>query len=282
MPLPNQNWIVDPRGRPPLLSRPNPNMGTPPGGTLPGGISGGAQGYTREVQANELAGTHMEDLGRGDNRVLQQARARGAAAGASRGGINSNLAAAGGEQAWLDAAGQVAMQQAGAYGNAATQNLDSLGRQRISAEGNATQIETAGIGASASMYASDNNLISDRERNILDRARMGQDRELTMSGRDFQRSEREGDQSFRSGESQRDRDYNTGRDETQHGYQREIERDRYGYDQESEDNRANRESDQYLFRQLIDNPEEFDTELLNGMQNFFQQFRANYGRNRPK
>jgi hypothetical protein len=267
MPLPvNQNWVVDQRGR-----RPPPALGGPTStgqNNLPPGLNSGDAGFTRQVQANELAGTHMEELGRGDNRILQQARTRGVRQGASRGGINSNLAAAGGEEAWLNAAGDVAMQQAGAYGTAAGQNLDSLRQQRMSAEGNQAQITSADIGANASIYGADRDFEAARERNVLDRDRMAQDRDLTLSDREY-----------RAGESQRDRDYTTGRDETQHGYQRELERDRYGYEQMSEEDRAARDADSYMFRQLIDNPEEFDEDVLLGMQDFWARFRP---RMRPK
>lgn len=258
MPLPNQNWIPDKQPRRGLMA-----IAPTPGGSTPPGITSNAQGVTRQVQANELAGTHMEELGRGDNRILQQARQRGVMAGAARGGINSNLAAAGGEAAWLDAAGNVAMQQAGAYGNAATQNLDSLGRQRISAEGNETQLGVAGIGADASMYNADLDFESTR----LGRE---QDRELTLSDREY-----------RSGESQRDRDFTSGRDETQHGYTRELERDRYNYDQDARDNDLNRTISGETFTRWLDDPETWDENDLSGAFELYNRiFRPN--RARPK
>jgi len=269
MPAPNQNWIVDPRR--PLLSRSTGTPGTgAQGGPLPPGMTSSGEGYTRQVQGNELAGTHMEELGRGDNRILQQARQRGVMAGASRGGINSNLAAAGGEQAWLDAAGQVAMQQAGAYGTAAGQNLDSLRQQRMSAEGNAAQIQSADIGAGASMYGADRDFEAARERNVLDRDRMTQERDLTLSDREY-----------RAGESQRERDYNTGRDETQFGYQRRLNEDQYGYDQQARDADLMRTVAGETYSRFLDDPETWDEYSQSGaielFRRLFDQSRAPRG-----
>lgn len=259
-----QNWIVDPRRPPPVLGR--PVTGAPGNGPLPQGITGGDQGYTRQVQPNELISTHAENLSRGNNRLIQMARMRGTRAGAARAGVNSQLAAAAGEDAALGQVAEMAGQQAGAYGNAATQNLDSLARQRMSAEGNETSIRTADIGAGASMYNADLDFESTR----LGRE---QDRDLTLSGRDFTRSEREGEQGWRSGESQRERDYNTGRDERQFGYQQRLNEDQFRYGEQEQDNAARRDSDSYMFRQLIDNPEEFSPEVLEGLQSFFTRFR---------
>jgi hypothetical protein len=268
MPLPNQNWIVDQRK--PLLSPRTTNGNAP----LPSGITSGDQGYTRMVQPNELASTHMEQLGRGDNRILQQARARGVRAGASRGGINSNLAAAGGEEAWLGAAGDVAMQQAGAYGTAAGQNLSSLANQRISAEGNQTSETVAGIGAGASMYNSDNDLLATREG-------LAQSRDLTLSGRDWESGEAQRGRDFTSSESQRDRDFTTGRDATQFGYNRQLNQDQFGYDQQARDNDLIRTVAGETFSRFLDDPETWDEYSQSGaielFRRLFDQSRAPRG-----
>ena len=259
MPAPNtQNW----RNMPPAVRRPVMAQPTTP---LPAGLSAGEHGYTREVQGNELASTHMEALGKADNRVLQQARQRGVAAGASRGGMNSNLAAAGGEAAWLDAAGNVAMQQAGAYGTAAGQNLDSVRQQRIASEGNATQIASSEIGAAASRYNSDNSLLSSREGRDLERS-------LTESGREWTSGESARDRDFRSGESQRDRDFTTGRDAQQQEYTRSNMGEGYRLQQEGADNDLNRQIAAETFRNMLDNPEEWDEYELSGAVEFFSRF----------
>ncbi len=236
-----------------------------PASQLPTGFSGGLQGYTRQVQGNELASTHMADLGRNDNRVLQQARMRGAQAGASRGGMNSNLAAAGGESAWLDAAGNVAMQQAGAYGNAATQNLESLRQQRISDEGNQAQLGAAGLAFESSVYGSDRDFEASRERNALER-------EMTTTGREWQSGESERDRGFRSNESQRDRDFTTGRDATQQGYTQQNMDRGYQYQQEGQDRELNRQINAEIFRSMLDNPEEWDEYTASGASDFFERF----------
>lgn len=263
MPVLNQNWVnVNAPPKRALMAQ--QTAGTA-GVGLPPGFTGGSNGPTRQVQSNELASTHMEELGRGDNRILQQARQRGVMAGASRGGINSNLAAAGGEQAWLDAAGNVAMQQAGAYGTAAGQNLESIGRQQIAREGNETSLGVAGIGAGASMYASDNQLLSAREGRL-------QDRDLTLSGRDFQRSEREGGQNWQSGEREGEQNWRSGESERDRNFDRDMQERGWNFQQEGQDNELDRQMAADIFRSMLDNPEEWDEYMATGAVDFFARY----------
>ncbi len=260
MPIPGaQNWVVDNSKRPPLLSQgPDPRNAQ----NLPAGMSMGNLGYTRAVQPDELMSTHAATLAAGDNRLIRDARMRGAQAGASRGGINSNLAAATGEQAALGQVAEKHAQEAGAYGNAATQNLESLARQRIAAEGNQAQLEAAGIGAGASMYASDNSLLSARERNELERS-------LTESGREYQTGERLGTQQYQSGQAQLDRDFTTNRDERQFGYNRQLEQDRFGYSELANDNNYNRTLMGEIATRVFDDPETWDQAQASGMFQLF-------------
>lgn len=264
MPNPSQSYTPS-VPRPTLPQRPllaKPRVST---NGLPAGITNTAGGVTREVQGNELTSTNMERLGNSNNRILNQARMRGAQSAASRGGINSNLAAAGAEGAYLDMAGNVASQDASAYRDAAGQNLESLKQQRIASEGNETQLGAAGISASASMYNSDNSLLSSREARGLERDLTLSGREFTAGesrlGREFTAGESALDRGFRSSESERDRDFTRGRDRTL-----------FEQDQEGRDNEIDRTVALELMQRFVDNPEEFDEYNITGAANFFNRF----------
>lgn len=181
---------------------------------MPAGFSDGQQGYTREVQANETAAHHLQGYTDPNNPYVRRARARGAASVASHGGLALGLGAAAAEGAALDAAAPLAMFDAGQYSTAAGQNLDSLGQQRISAEGNATQLQSTSINAGTNYQIA-------RERNTHDREfareRRGwdeEDRDLSFGREDRHRGE-DRDWSRESDERRRrwdvdDRNYNEG------------------------------------------------------------------------
>lgn len=264
MPNPSQSYTPS-VPRPTLPQRPllaKPRVST---NGLPAGITNTAGGVTREVQGNELTSTNMERLGNSNNRILNQARMRGAQSAASRGGINSNLAAAGAEGAYLDMAGNVASQDASAYRDAAGQNLESLKQQRIASEGNETQLASAGISASASMYNSDNDLLSSRE------AR-GLERDLTLSGRDFTAGESRLDREFTAGESALDRGFRSSESERDRDFTRGRDRTLFEQDQEGRDNEIDRTVALELMQRFVDNPEEFDEYNITGAANFFNRF----------
>lgn len=174
---------------------------------LPGNIQNNQEGFTRTVDPNELVNTHVEALGASDNRGLRQARMRGMQAGASRGGINSSLAAATGENAWLDGATRMGEQMAGAYQSAAGQNLDSLGRQRLGQEQNATSIATT-------IHSNDTQAgIARDDRDF--------NRERDRYNRDWQVSDRTQDREWQVGDRQQERDWN--REDDDRNYQRGVE-----------------------------------------------------------
>lgn len=172
--------------------------------SLPQGISGNPLGYTRQVQGDELSQNQLTGMLDEGGRYITSARGRGQRLAASRGMLNSSAAAAASEASAIDAAAPFALQDAQTYAQAAGQNLDSLGRQRISQEGNETSILSASIGANASMYNTDIG---------ADLTREGRDfeREMTQGERDWRTGERIGDQDWRSGESELDRQF--GRDQ---------------------------------------------------------------------
>lgn len=92
---------------------------------------GGMQGtdnraYTRNVLQNELAQTHLNEMTAGDSAYMQNARQRGLETAARRGMLNSSIAAGASQRSALEAAAPFAMQAAGAYGQAQSENMGAL------------------------------------------------------------------------------------------------------------------------------------------------------------
>ena len=152
-------------------------------------------GFVRNVQDNELTSTNLNRITDQNGRYIRSARGRGAGYAQARGNLNSSLASANAEQAAIEAALPIASQDAAAYGAAANQNLDSLGRQQIAAEGNATQVQVTGMETGSRENIAMRELMHQREQSDLDRR--------------WRTSEREGDQTFRTGERVGDQNWRT-------------------------------------------------------------------------
>jgi hypothetical protein len=163
-------------------------------------------GFVRNVQDNELTSTNLNRITDQNGRYIRSARGRGAGYAQARGNLNSSLAAANAEQSAIDAAAPIASQDAAAYGAAANQNLDSLGRQQISAEGNATQVQVTGMETGSRENIAMRELMHQREQSELDRRWRTGEREGDQI---FRTSERQGDQNWRSSEREGDQNWRT-------------------------------------------------------------------------
>lgn len=164
------------------------------------GLTASDEGYTRQVQDNELSATHLTNMLDQGGRYITSARGRGARRAASRGSPNGALAAAAAEGAAIDAAAPFALQDAQAYGTAAGQNLDSLSSQRMADEQNSTTRYTSDNSVGAQIRIAQSNIDADRERQERDLQDRTRDRE-------WRTSERTGDEAFRARERQSDRDW---------------------------------------------------------------------------
>lgn len=106
-------------------SRPtDPSVGN---GALPAGFRGAQnRAYVREVQGDELSSNRISAILAASNPYITNARQRGVEQAASRGMLNSAAAAGAAERSAIEAASPLALQEAGAFGTAAGQNLDYL------------------------------------------------------------------------------------------------------------------------------------------------------------
>jgi len=130
-----------------------PLISTKQTGLPPGVTGGGGQAYTRDVQAGELAGNQMTGLLAGGGKYIDNARSRGEEFAQSRLLGNSSIAAGAGERAAIEGAMPMAMQQAGAEQQAASENLGYLNQYEIADRANASAENRARIGADATLGA---------------------------------------------------------------------------------------------------------------------------------
>lgn len=135
-------------------------------GALPAGISGAAnRAYTREVQPNELAGYHMNQLTAENSPYIQQARMQAMAQANARGLGNSSYAMGNAQGAAINAAMPLAQQQAGAYGTAAGQNVQYL-NQYLSDAARAAAAHAQSSGQQMSAAAHDQMMLQMQRENL--------------------------------------------------------------------------------------------------------------------
>lgn len=172
----------------------NPHLGTAnTAGTGAAGVGdfrgifgeGDRGAATRAVQENELSGAQLNDLIQGDSQYIRNARLLAAQRASEGGMLMSTMAAGAGSRAAIDAAQPFAMQQADAYGRAATENMAAQNADALADQG-----QFRDMGA----------------RDIALRAQM----EDASLGRQFQAGQAQNEQAWRSGESELDRNFNAG------------------------------------------------------------------------
>ena len=123
-------------------------------GGLPQGIWGSAnRAYTRAVQPNELVETNLNRITDQNSAYLQQARNQAMAGAAARGLGNSSYAAGNAQAAAIRAAMPMAQQDATAYSNANTENLQWLNQRAMSDNQNSASLQSASMGAASQLEA---------------------------------------------------------------------------------------------------------------------------------
>jgi len=161
---------------------------------LPSGISnagGGANSaYVRNVQPNELMSTQLNGLLASNSPYMQQARASGLRTAASRGLLNSGMAAGNSMASAIQAAAPIAQQDANTYGTAAGQNMDALNSILATNLNNYTSRANAAGAAAASRYGSELNLLNNRENRTFEGDQAG----LGRSFQDYMQRQQFGNQ----------------------------------------------------------------------------------------
>jgi hypothetical protein len=111
-------------------------------GPLPPGIQGAANAaYVRTPQANELSGTRISALLASDNPYMRNAQQRGLEVAGRRGLLNSSMAAGSAQRSAIEAAAPLALQEAGVFEGAASDNQQYLNQLALAAQERSTAEE---------------------------------------------------------------------------------------------------------------------------------------------
>lgn len=126
--------------------------GAPTG--MPAFTLGAIQGpSTWDVAANQTAASQLENILRSDSPLMQQARTRAMQEMATRGGVNTTMAATAGESAMIDHALPIALHDASTFADAAHFNADSSNTFSREANAYTREQEMANFNVSANDWA---------------------------------------------------------------------------------------------------------------------------------
>ncbi len=243
-------------------------------GALPQGIQGsGNRAYTRDVQGNELSQNQMNQITSQNSPLMRNARMQGARLANSRGMLNSSMAGEASQNAVIQNAMPMALQDAQAYQTAAGQNLQYLNQRDIANMQDSTQREAA---ASASLAA----------QMEMEGALQRQRENLAYSGEQAELNRRYGFQTmglenqFGQERDWRQADINAQGDWRGYDIARRVEQERFGMDmsarQWESNNQMRQMAYQGIFEQNLQNPQEFDEYINSGMMEYWNNAANQY------
>ena len=193
------------------------------------GGSGGSPGFReRSVQGNETVQGQLAGLMADESEYIRRARMAGNRMAAARGSQAGSYYAGAAQGAAIDRALPIASQDAGWYGQTASDNMEAENRSRIVGSQNATSLANANISARSGIA---NALIRsdlEREQGALgrnfqrDENTLGREHDSTMSREDREWRSGEGalDRTFNAEQAERDRSF--GREENDRNFIRTI------------------------------------------------------------
>ena len=244
------------------------------GGALPQGIYGaGNRAYVRNVQDPELSQTQMQNITSQNSPLMRQARMQGARQAGARGMLNSSMASESSQNAVIQNAMPMALQDAQAYQEAAGQNLQYLNQRDIANmqdatqnAGYASQIQSQELANLGQLQRQRENLAYEGEQAELGRRygfqmeglqnQFGAERDYRNYGFDVDRMDRE--YSYDDRRSQR----NFMMDQAANNWDRDRDRRDFIF--------------QNTFLQNLDDPEGFDTSINSGIMNYWNQWGDQY------
>jgi hypothetical protein len=237
---------------------------------LPAGIQGTAnRAYTRNVQGNELAQNQINQITSQNSPLMRNAQMQGIRRGNARGMINSSMAGEAAQNAVIESAMPLALQDARAYQEAAGQNLQYLNQRDIAEMQNLTQREGQWAGTQNQILANEAALQRQRENLAYsgEQEELGRRYGFQMAGLENQ---------FGTERDFRNYGFDLGRMNQQ--YQNEFN---YGQMGQDYDMRRQVYADQYtrtadyfdnLMGQAMENPDIFDPESISGLFSFYNRY----------
>jgi len=234
---------------------------------LPAGIQGTAnRAYTRDVQGSELAQNQMNQITSQNSPLMRNARMQGARLANSHGMLNSSMAGEASQNAVIQNAMPMALQDAQAYQTAAGQNLQYLNQRDIANMNDQTNREAAWSASAAAQLQAESALQRQREN-------------LAYEGEQAELQRRYGFQTMglenQFGQERDWRQAGINEQSDWRGYQIESmgANQRFNYDmaarQWDSQNQMRQMAYQGIFEQNLQNPQEFDEYINSGMMEYW-------------
>jgi len=234
---------------------------------LPAGIQGTAnRAYTRDVQGSELAQNQINQITSQNSPLMRNAQMRGTRMANSRGMINSTMAGEAAQNAVIESAMPLALQDARAYQEAAGQNLQYLNQRDIANMNDQTNREAAWSASAAAQLQAESALQRQREN-------------LAYEGEQAELQRRYGLQTMglenQFGQERDWRQAGINEQSDWRGYQIESmgANQRFNYDmaarQWDSQNQMRQMAYQGIFEQNLQNPQEFDEYINSGMMEYW-------------
>ena len=234
---------------------------------LPAGIQGTAnRAYTRDVQGNELAQNQINQITSQNSPLMRNAQMRGTRMANSRGMINSSMAGEAAQNAVIESAMPLALQDARAYQEAAGQNLQYLNQRDIANMNDQTNREAAWSASAAAQLQAESALQRQRENLAYEgeQAELQRRYGFQMAGLENQFGQ---ERDWRQAGINEQSDWR--------GYQIESmgANQRFNYDmaarQWESQNQMRQMAYQGIFEQNLQNPQEFDEYINSGMMEYW-------------
>lgn len=234
---------------------------------LPAGIQGTAnRAYTRDVQGSELAQNQINQITSQNSPLMRNAQMRGTRMANSRGMINSTMAGEAAQNAVIESAMPLALQDARAYQEAAGQNLQYLNQRDIANMNDQTNREAAWSASAAAQLQAESALQRQRENLAYEgeQAELQRRYGFQMAGLENQ---------FGTERDWRQADINEQSDWRSFNIGSQVEDRRFGYDmmarQWESQNQMRQMAYQGIFEQNLQNPQEFDEYINSGMMEYW-------------
>ncbi len=243
-------------------------------GQLPPNQWGAAnRAYVREPRQEEMSSYHLNQIASPNNPLTRNAMTRAAQASAARGGLNTTMAGEAAQKAIIETATPLALQQAGAYGTAASENQAMLNQRDLAN----LEMENANRQYDASMAAAQlgNEFELQRQRERLafegEQSELGRRYGFNMAGLENQ---------FGTQRDLRQNDFATEADWRNYQIQSGLASQGFNYDQMAEQFRFGNQARQDAYRAILDltvnNPQEMDEYISSGMMEYFNNFANQY------
>lgn len=229
--------------------------------------------YVREPRQEEMSSYHANQITSQNSPLMRNAFTGASQRSAARGGLNTSMAGEAAQKAVIETAMPMALQQAGAYGQAASENQQYLNQRDLAnmeMENSMRQYESA---QSTALMGNEFELQRQRERLAFEgeQSELGRQHNFGMAGLGNQ---------FGQEQDYRRNQFDTEADYRRYQIQSGLNQQGFNFEQMSEQYRFGNQARQDAFRSILEltmnSPEEMDEFISSGMMEYFNNFANQY------